>query len=146
MLIPNQRADKGFLSLHDEIDVVQAVGNIGIVLNWGRSAIELRSAEGPLKHINLVMPHNLLKGFVFSGCTDNQNSPYGAWRDIHIPPKNFINSQYLRNESLLGKKEINQVLTLISNQDIYLGIKVLDASLTRDIMALVKIKWVSTPN
>jgi hypothetical protein len=139
MLIPNQRADKDFLSLHDEIDVVQTVGDIGIVLNWGRSAIELRSAESPLKHINLVMPHNLLKGFVFSGCTDNQNSPYGAWRDTHIPPKNFINGQYLRNESLLGKKEINQVLTLISNQDIYLGIKALDASLTRDVIRSIDL-------
>lgn len=131
--IYNHVPDKGFLVLDEEIDVIKQVGKLGIILNWGRSAIELHSINGPLNHINLTKKHDLLKGFVFSGCTDQSNSPYGAWKDTHIPPKKLINSQYLREESLLGKEEILQVFNLINNQDIYLGIKVLDPSSMRDV-------------
>ena len=123
--IPNQLADKGFLLLKDELEVLSEVGGYGIVLNWARSAIEGRSVMTPLRHIELTQHAALLRGFFFSGCTDNPESDYGCWKDTHIPPKNFIESEYLRNESLLGAKEIKQVLNVL-DREIYYGIKILD--------------------
>ena len=40
--IPEQNPEKGFLSLESEIDVASEAG-IGIHLNWGRSAVEVRT-------------------------------------------------------------------------------------------------------
>ena len=42
--VPEQNPEKGFLSLESEIDIVSEAG-IGIHLNWGRSAVEGRSAD-----------------------------------------------------------------------------------------------------
>ena len=82
-------AEKGFLSLTDEIEVLESVGSIGLVLNWGRSAIETHSTEGPLQHLLQALSHQLLRGFVFSGCTSDPQSLYGAWKDKHAPPQNL---------------------------------------------------------
>jgi len=111
-------AEKGFLSLEEEISVLESVGGIGLVLNWGRSAIEARSNTGPLLHIRQALEQQLLQGFVFSGCTDDRNSPYGAWKDSHTPPA------VLCSESLLGKQEISQVFDLLNKEEITLGVKV----------------------
>ena len=114
--------DKGFLSLDDEIKVLEAVGGIGLIFNWGRSAIEAHSADGPLRHLRQALSHHLLRGFVFSGCAADPNSPYGDWKDRHAPPRPLC------PESLLGEKEIGEVLKLIKREDqtqeFYLGIKV----------------------
>jgi len=58
---------------------------VGIVVNWGRSVLEARSAEGALQHIALARQHGLLAGLMFSGAS-GQDTPYGAWRDSHMPP------------------------------------------------------------
>jgi len=130
--IPHQAAEKGFLSLEDEIEVLKDVGGFGIVLNWARSAIEGRSVLTPLTHIEQSQAACLLKGFVFSGCGDDPQSEYGCWKDTHMPPKNFINSEYLPEGGLLGRQEIEDTLALL-NQDIYLGIKVSDKSDNRTL-------------
>ena len=41
--IPGQKAQKGFLLLEDEVEILNEVGGYGLILNWARSAI-----EGPL--------------------------------------------------------------------------------------------------
>ncbi|MBN2689719.1 MAG: DUF4862 family protein [Gammaproteobacteria bacterium] len=126
--IPNQIADKGFLLLEDEIEVISTVGGYGIVLNWARSAIEGRSVKKPLSHIEMVKNAGLFNGFFFSGCTDDVNSNYGYWRDTHMPPRNFINGDYLQSDGLLGIDEVKQTMQELNNydEDIYLGIKVSD--------------------
>ncbi len=128
-----ETSDKGFLALKHEIEVIQEVGNFGIVLNWGRSAIELRSTKGPIHHIKAVAEAKLLKGFFFSGCTENASSPYGAWKDTHIPPQNFMDGQYLQNDSLLGAPEIREVLKLLNEHEVFLGVKILDPHPKRDL-------------
>lgn len=115
--------DKGFLLLEDELEALNQVGGFGLVLNWARSAIECRSVDGPIKHIQMAKQANLLRGFFFSGCTDNPTSEYGLWKDTHIPIQNFIESAYLPIESLLVSNEIRQVFNLLDDK-IYLGIKV----------------------
>lgn len=121
--INNQEVDKGFLLLEDELEALDHIKGYGIMLNWGRSAIETKSAKGVISHINQAKNSNLLKGFFFSGCTNNPQSSYGYWKDTHMPPKNFINGNYLQNDSMLGKEEIRDTLKEL-NERIYLGIKV----------------------
>jgi hypothetical protein len=84
--IPGQPAEKGFLSLEDEIEALDEIGGFGLVLNWARSAIEGRSTATPLAQLKLAKAANLLKGFFFSGCTDDPRNAYGAWKDTHMPP------------------------------------------------------------
>lgn len=127
--------EKGFLSLDEEIEVLKRVGDIGLVLNWGRSAIETRSVEGPLQHLRQALSHQLLRGFVFSGCTADPNSLYGAWKDRHAPPAPLC------RESLLGKKEMMQVLeeTKKENQELSLGIKISNRFVPFDIKRSIEL-------
>lgn len=88
--VPGQLPSKGFLSLVDEIAAVEATNarhgsDVGVVINWGRSVIETRSAEGALHHIRLARQHGVLAGLMFSGAS-GQETPYGAWQDSHMPP------------------------------------------------------------
>ena len=88
--VPGQVASKGFLTLAEEIAAIEATNtrygsDVGIVVNWGRSVLEARSAEGALHHIWLAKQHNVLAGLMFSGAS-GQDTPYGAWRDSHMPP------------------------------------------------------------
>lgn len=130
--LPTHAADKGFLLLDDELEALDQVGGFGITLNWARSVIEYRSVDGPIKHIQMAKQADLLRGFFFSGCTDDSNSEYGAWKDTHTPVQNFIESAYLPTKSLLGANEIQQVLSLL-NDEIYLGVKVSDLSKEKNI-------------
>jgi hypothetical protein len=55
--VPGQVASKGFLSLADEIAAIEATNtrygsDVGVVVNWGRSVLEARSAEGALHHFS----------------------------------------------------------------------------------------------
>lgn len=124
--IPGRTPEKGFMRLQDEIETIAEIGEYGMVLNWARSAIEYRSINGPLEHILTAQKNNLLKGFFFSSCTNNEKSKYGDWKDTHMPPKNFIkDTSYLAEDSLLGYEEIKNVLLLLDNK-VYFGIKVLN--------------------
>ncbi len=115
--VPNQLADKGFLSLEEEVRAIEKFDSFGISINWARSAIEGRSENKPLDHIGELSQKGMLSGVIFSGCTDDPESKYGAWRDTHMPTK-----MHCKN-SLLGKDEIKQVMESI-NPDIFLGIKI----------------------
>jgi hypothetical protein len=69
---------KGFLSLEAEIAIARDTAGLGIVLNWARSAIELRSAARVVEHIALTRSAGVLSGIVFSGVSDD-------WVDGHLP-------------------------------------------------------------
>jgi len=130
--LPEQTADKGFLLLADELEVLDQVTGFGIALNWARSAIECRSVNGPIKHIQMAKQAGLLRGFFFSGCIDHSESDYGLWKDTHMPIQNFIESNYLPKESLLGAQEIQQTMSLLDDS-IYLGIKVSNLKIKKDV-------------
>ena len=133
--LPSHLPDKGFLSLADEIEALSSVGGIGLVLNWGRSAIEARSADGPLKHLREALSHQLLRGFVFSGCAADSESPYGTWKDRHAPPRPLC------PESLLGEKEIVHIFEELQKEksDFYFGIKVSNRFVPFDIKRSVEL-------
>lgn len=84
---PGQPPDKGFLSLADDLAAARLSSGptpIGVALNWGRSAVETRSAEGPVEHARFAAGEGLLGALFFSGVTPS-HPEYGEWRDWHAP-------------------------------------------------------------
>ena len=82
----------------------------GVIINWGRSAIEGRHPDYVLKHLRFCQKEKLLSGIIFSGTTSSNNNLYGAWSDLHMPPCVFKDYEYLEKESLLTYDEIKKAL------------------------------------
>lgn len=83
--IAGQVAEKGYLTLHDELSAIAAVPDAGMSLNWGRCAIELRGAEGVTEQIVVAAESGRLRALVFSGASA-EAGPFGpAWTDAHHP-------------------------------------------------------------
>jgi hypothetical protein len=83
----NQIPAKGFLSLEEELQGIALASGptpIGILINWGRSAIEGRAASHVEAHIRLAKKAGALNGLIFSGATQD-NPLYGNWADSHAP-------------------------------------------------------------
>lgn len=82
--IPGQDFEKGFLSLSDELDVAGAGGQ-GVLVNWGRSAIEVRSADRVTEHVQAAARSGALRALVFSGVAPVSTGYGPAWVDAHLP-------------------------------------------------------------
>ncbi|MCS3843388.1 DUF4862 family protein [Microbacterium sp. AK031] len=78
------KPSKGFLSLEQELAIATSQG-IGIVINWGRSAIETRDAEGPATHIAAAVSAGALTGLILSGCASVESAYGAAFDDRHVP-------------------------------------------------------------
>lgn len=141
-LIEGQAPAKGFLSLQEEIDVLTAVNaerhhpkhnsNLGITINWGRSVIETRSAEGALAHILAAKQAGLLTGVMFSGAS-GEDTAYGAWRDSHMPHAKDSAEAVGADGSLMTSAAMHQCLGAAGELPIVgikLGIRPVDATLT----------------
>lgn len=127
----NLKPHKGFLSLEEEIKAISQVNssegsNIGIVINWGRSAIETRKASGAAEQIEVANNHGVLRGIMFSGTTDKNSNEYGEWSDLHMPPAPYKDFQYGEPDSLLSFYEIKKSLAQCNLDKLeYIGIKLL---------------------
>ena len=85
--VPAHAPDKGFLRIEDDVLAVKLSSGrtpAGVALNWGRSALETRSADGPLEHASRAVQAGLLGAVMFSGVTP-EHPEYGAWKDSHAP-------------------------------------------------------------
>jgi hypothetical protein len=120
--------EKGFLSLKDEIDVIASLSsesNMGITLNWARSAIEGKDPKMVIDHINLTQEKQLLSGFIFSGTSPNDKA-YGIWKDKHMPFTKSNGIEHYEDNSLLTEENISITLNSIDiNALDYIGIKLL---------------------
>ena len=81
---------KGYLSLDAELDAVdgaRAAGapHVGVAINWGRSAIDGRSATTPTEHVRRTRERGLLAALMFSGAAAIETSYGAAWGDSHAP-------------------------------------------------------------
>jgi hypothetical protein len=78
---------KGYLPLEDELAAAGGTdGRFAVTINWGRSAIDGRSAATATQHITRTADAGLLGGLMFSGVAAD-TGPYGdAWTDAHPPP------------------------------------------------------------
>jgi hypothetical protein len=86
--VPGQPPQKGFLRLEQELEALTATQGArtpaGLVLNWGRSAIEGLSGETPLAHAKAAHKAGHLVGLMFSGACAH-DAIYGDWQDTHAP-------------------------------------------------------------
>jgi len=77
---------KGFLTLAEEIDAVKTASErsgrrIAQSVNWGRSAIEGRSALTPVENLRALRSAGTLGGLMFSGVA---GAGPEAWLDAHL--------------------------------------------------------------
>lgn len=85
--MPGRACDKGFLRIEDEVlaaKLSEGKTPIGVSINWGRSALETRSAQGPIEHLRRAAQAELLGALFFSGAAAS-HPEYGDWRDTHPP-------------------------------------------------------------
>jgi hypothetical protein len=126
--VDNTPFEKGFLTIEDEIKTLielQSMHNVGMTINWARSAIESKSIETPVKHIQLALDSNILSGLMFSGVSDDDHQ-YGRWKDMHMPFSQYEHSKYYEKKSLLNYSSIATCIKCVSLKKIdYLGIKLL---------------------
>lgn len=118
-------AEKGFLELENELAVLGSLDHdrAGLTVNWGRSAIEGRSAQTALEHIGAAAQTGRLMGLMFSGVAAAAGPWGGPWSDSHIPPRGAGGSADTYKESLLGMEEI-AAATSAAGAVTYLGCKI----------------------
>jgi len=119
--IAGQPAAKGFLSLADEITALDGLP-VGLVVNWGRSAIELRDPDKVVDHLGAAREAGVLRGLIFSGAADVDGDHVTAWADQHLP---VARAGGVAGEqvSLLSVERMRAALTAAGPLD-YLGLKV----------------------
>jgi hypothetical protein len=123
-LVPEHDAAKGFLPLEQEIGCAALASErsgrtIGHSVNWGRSAIETRSASGPLQHIRRLEAAGLLSGLVFSGAS-GEATPYSRpWEDVHLAVDTA------EPASLLTARALRECLAAVGDRPLeFVGVKV----------------------
>ncbi|WP_067824341.1 DUF4862 family protein [Nocardia inohanensis] len=89
--IRNRPAVKGFLPLGSELAAITEANAhtpipIGLLVNWGRSALEQRSAAGGIGHVLRARAAGVLAGLTFSGCAPVATAHGAGWDDCHLPP------------------------------------------------------------
>lgn len=130
--IDGQPAQKGFLTMGEETEAVlgaraNVASTLGQSINWGRSAIEGRSAATPVEHIASAVAAGTLTGVFFSGASAVGGPLGGAWNDVHDPVDSF------EPESLLSTVEIGASLAAAGPGLSYMGIKVQDPADADDL-------------
>ena len=98
--IEGQKPEKGFLPVEDEITAAKELG-IGIIINWGRSAVEGRDAVTPYSHITQAGDSGMLAGVMFSGAGPAETQYGYSWIDGHLPmapdgPASLMDAEQIR--------------------------------------------------
>lgn len=133
-LLSGQPAQKGYLAIEDEIAAIEnAATPTYLTINWGRSAIETRSKDGPIEHLKSA--GKFLGGLMFSGAADQENRCGKAWADNHIPPSppiagaesgsagGYDGAHCWESASLMGDREMQGSLQH-ARHALYLGLKI----------------------
>lgn len=109
---------KGFLPLENVLETLAGV-EVGVCINWARSAIEGRNTTLPLSHTQRAQQAGKLRGLMFSGTT--QQGAYGEWQDLHAPFAQFC------AESLLTLDRASALFNATANDNLlFSGIKLLE--------------------
>lgn len=141
--VAGQKSAKGFMNIKDEIKAILEVNEnskkpIKMLINWGRSVLEGRSASTVLEHLHLVKKAELLEGLIFSGCTKEEN-PWGIWKDNHVPPAPLAQKSLMTRESMkacfeIADPKVLKILGLkVTNEP---GIKNVESSISLNGSAL----------
>jgi hypothetical protein len=110
--IPGQPPAKGFLRLSEEIAALATVPGsaLGLSLNWGRSAIELRDPGLIIEHFAAGLESGLLGAITFSGASATPTSYGPAWADSHLPFADPGEPAYADPASLMTRAQVREVL------------------------------------
>jgi len=122
---PGRNPAKGFLPLDLELEALaRSQTGVGVVLNWGRSAIELRDADlvAPT-HVRQAREAGALRAVVFSGASDVESAYGQAWADSHQPFAPVTGSAIGSPGSLLDDHRAQQALAAAGDLD-WVGLKV----------------------
>ena len=134
--IPEQKPEKGFLSIEEEIQIA-AEFEVGVLINWGRSVLEERSADAAYDHIVAAGKRGVLDGVVFSGAGPEETQYGYSWVDGHLP------GQSDEPASLMSDAEIKRCAqAAIEGGCNYLGAKMCvpkDASLEERLAMLTHV-------
>ncbi|UJP40751.1 DUF4862 family protein [Cellulomonas palmilytica] len=120
---PGWAPEKGFLEVDDELAVL-AGRDARLTVNWGRSAIEGRSAAAPVEHVRAAASAGLLGGVMLSGATDAATAWGDPWLDGHIAPRGEDPALAASVASLLGPDEVRATLAAADGRAAYVGVKV----------------------
>ena len=116
--MPTHPAEKGFLSLTDELALLERCdGRAGMALNWGRSAIEGRSAATVIDQVQRCADAGVLRRVMFSGVADSPTDYAPAWGDGHLP------TEIVEPASLLTLSAIRDTLTACG-PGVAIGVKI----------------------
>lgn len=122
---------KGFLPLDSVLECLDGY-NIGVCINWARSAIEGRSAAMPLAHLLAAKQAGKLSALMFSGTS--AEGPYGEWQDLHAPFAPFC------AESLLTENHARELFNAAPLASLaFSGIKLLEINANADVEHRVAI-------
>ncbi|WP_312691436.1 DUF4862 family protein [Kosakonia sp.] len=122
---------KGFLPLNNVLETLAGY-EIGVCINWARSAIEGRNTTLPLTHTQLAKQAGKLRGLMFSGTSES--GPYGEWQDLHAPFAPFC------AESLLTVNNAKTVLqAAVPENLLFTGIKLLEIDANANVEHRVEI-------
>jgi hypothetical protein len=126
--VGNTPFEKGFLTIEDEVKTLielKDLHDVGMTINWARSAIEGRNTSKPIEHIKMALKNDILSGLMFSGVSDNDDQ-YGNWKDTHMPFAQSFNVKFYEENSFLTYENIINTLKSLNVNDLdYLGIKLL---------------------
>ncbi|WP_176697096.1 DUF4862 family protein [Microbacterium sp. 3J1] len=118
--VPGQVYEKGFLPLDGEIAAIRESGApIGLWLNWGRSAIELRDGDAVTEQIADAAASGLLAGLALSGAAPAESLYGHPWIDAHLP----IAETHPESTSLLDAVHVRAALAAAGDVP-WLGLKV----------------------
>ena len=120
---PGRAFHKGFLELDEEITLLADRG-IAMTINWGRSAIEGRSASTPVEHVRAAADAGVLGGVMFSGVADHATAWGPAWDDSHMAPRGEDSALTESTDCLLGREQIAAALDAAGAHLDYVGVKV----------------------
>lgn len=122
---------KGYLTLDDELEALQKAGErFALTVNWGRSAIEGRSAGTPVEHVARARAAGRLGGVMFSGATDRPSAFGAPWLDAHLPPSAGGDARVAdlapltEPASLLGPAEVADTLLAAGGVQRFTGLKI----------------------
>lgn len=119
---------KGFLSLSAELSCLELAASsaggprTGHAVNWARSAIEGRSADGAEQAIRLLADKRRLTGLMFSGVSPVATDFGAAWADSHLPVAD--GGPGSEPHSLLTTERVSRALSLAGSDLTYLGAKI----------------------
>lgn len=120
-LVVGQSPAKGYLTLEEEIEAARQSG-VGVSLNWGRSAIELRDGDAVVEHTRLARESGLLRGVIFSGASGRDGRLGGAWEDRHHPLDDASSPLWGDPTSLLTRDRLRATLAASGPLD-WVGLK-----------------------